>query len=131
MVKKFFLILTIFLTAQLLSCSAANAYEDCIISSDGKLTDIKIKDESIIKILPIVTIMNEKNMYRIEPLKEGKTQVCVLKNDKDIIDFEVRVKPDETIVSEAEGIEFLTLDEPEEAVELDMPPLLKEGGENG
>ena len=120
MIKKI-LIFSIFLTTL-----SAHAYEDCIITSDGKLTDIKIQDPSVVNIYPVVTVMNEKNTFIIHPLKEGKTSVCVLKEGSNIIDFEVSVKGDETVVEEVDGLEFLTLDEPETPFELDTPPSVKQ-----
>ena len=116
-------------TAAMLSCSAVFSYEDCIIASDGKLTNIKIEDNTIVDVCPLITIMNEKNILVIHPLKTGQTKVCILKNDKEIIDFEVNVKDYETTVEEVEGLEILTLDAPDEPMEIDEPPLLEEGKE--
>ena len=120
MIKKF-------LTAFFILCTVqtVQAYEDCIVGADGKLTNIQIKDNTIVDICPVVTIMNEKNMLMVHPLKTGETSVCVLKDDKDIIDFNIKITEDETIIEEVEGLEILTLDEPEEPFKLDEPPVLK------
>lgn len=115
------------LAAQLFSCLATYSYEDCIIASDGKLTNIKIEDNTVVDVCPLITIMNEKNILVIHPLKTGQTKVCLLKNEKDIIDFEVDVKDYETTIEQVEGLEVLTLDVPDEPVEIDEPPLLEEG----
>ena len=48
------------------------------------------------------------------------------KEGSNIIDFEVSVKGDETVVEEVDGLEFLTLDEPETPFELDTPPSVKQ-----
>ena len=120
MIKKFLTVFFIFLTVQ-----TAQAYEDCIIGADGKLTNIQIGDNTIVDVCPIVTVMNEKNMLMVHPLKEGETSICVLKDDKNIIDFNIKISKDETIIEEVEGLEVLTLDEPEEPLELDEPPMLK------
>ena len=53
--KKYFAILLIFL-----SNLQAFAFEEIIVSTDAKLTDIKIKDNSIVNVYPLVTILNEK-----------------------------------------------------------------------
>ena len=120
MIKNFLAIFFIFITML-----SVQAYEDCIIGADGKLTNIQIKDNTMVDVCPVVTIMNEKNMLMVHPLKTGETTVCVLKDDKDIISFNIRINEDETIIEEVEGLEILTLDEPAEAFELDEPPMLK------
>ena len=120
MIKKVLTVFFIFFAIQ-----SVQAYEDCIISTDGKLTNIQIKDNTMVDVCPIITIMNEKNMLMVHPLKTGETTVCVLKDDKDIIDFNIKITEDETIIEEVEGLEILTLDEPEEPLELDEPPVMK------
>ena len=104
--KKFlFLLCLIILPAQ--------AFEDCVISTDGKLTDISIEQNDIIDVYPIFTIMNEKNTLFVHPLKAGKTRFCVLKNGK-------------------HGFEILGLDIPPEVEEAELmrdlptPPVLRE-----
>ena len=69
----------------ILSASYACAYETCLITADGKLTDISIENNDIIDVCPIFTILNEKNTLLVRPLKEGETRFCVLKNNKDKI----------------------------------------------
>ena len=73
----------------ILSASVAYAYETCLITADGKLTDISIENNNIIDVCPIFTILNEKNTLLVRPLKEGETRFCVLKNNKDKIMFTV------------------------------------------
>ena len=124
--NRFYTTFIAILTGTMLSCSAVFSYEDCIIASDGKLTNIKIEDNTVVDVCPLITIMNEKNILVVHPLKTGQTKVCILKNDKEIIDFEVNVKDQETIVEEVEGLEVLTLDAPDEPIEIDEPPLLEE-----
>ena len=106
--KKFlFLLCLIILPAQ--------AFEDCVISTDGKLTDISIEQNDIIDVYPIFTIMNEKNTLFVHPLKAGKTRFCVLKNGKQV-----------------DGFEILGLDIPPEVEEAELmrdlptPPVLRE-----
>lgn len=110
----------------------AQAFQDCVITADGKLSDISIEQNDIIDVYPLFTVMNEKNTLFVHPLKEGKTRLCVLKNNKKIVMFNVEVKPDETIISEAEGFEVFSIDPPPEAegdiFELDPPPKIKSEG---
>lgn len=111
----------------------AQAFQDCVITADGKLSDISIEQNDIIDVYPLFTVMNEKNTLFVHPLKEGKTRLCVLKNNKKIVMFNVEVKPDETIISEAEGFEILSIDPPPEAqedsFELDLPPGVNSAGD--
>ena len=117
--KKFLFLLSLIMLP-------AQAFQDCVITADGKLSDISIEQNDIIDVYPLFTVMNEKNTLFVHPLKEGKTRLCVLKNNKKIVMFNVEVKPDETIISEAEGFEVFSIDPPPEAqeysFELDLPP---------
>lgn len=116
--KKLLLILCI-------SVLPAHAFEDCVVSADGKLSDISIEKNDIIDVYPIFTIMNEKNQLYVHPLKEGKTRFCVLKNGKEIVMFNVEVNEDNTVIDEVEGFEVLPVDFPpgaEEDLPLDLPP---------
>lgn len=122
MIKQIAIMLGIFF-----SITSTFAFEDCIVTSDGKLTDIKIQDDTIVSIYPVITILNEKNTFIIQPLKEGQTKVCVLKDNKQLINFEIKITKDETFIEETDGIEILTFDVPEIPFELDAPPMLKEG----
>ena len=42
--------------------------------ANGKLTDISIVDDAIVEIKSLITIMNEKNILVVSPLKTGKTK---------------------------------------------------------
>ena len=126
MIKKFLILSCIFYTTL-----AVQAYEDCILFADGKLTDIKIEDNSIVDISPLITVSNDKNTYIIHPLKSGETKICVLRNDANLIDFDIKVTENKTSISEAEGIEVLTLDVPEAEIEIDAPPLMLKGESDG
>lgn len=122
MKKKLILIILIFfLTLQV------QAFEDYVIMTNGKLTDISIEDNSVIDVYPLITVMNDKNTLMLSPLKIGKTRFCVLKNNKEKVMFNVEVLEEKTIISEARGFEILSLDDPEgEKFELDEPPIWKE-----
>lgn len=122
--KKFLLLLSLIILP-------AQAFQDCVITTDGKLSDISIEHNDIIDVYPMFTIMNEKNTLFVHPLKEGKTKLCVLKNNKNIVMFNVEVKSDETIINEVDGFEVFSIDTPpemtnDEEFELDMPPTIEE-----
>ena len=106
----------------LLSANTVFAFQDCIIESDGKLTDISIENNTIVDVCPIFTIMNEKNTLYVHPLKEGKTRICVLKNGKQKIMFNVQITENETKIDDIEGFDILTIDEPPEEIDIDEPP---------
>ena len=103
------------------------AFEDCIISADGKLTEIKLENNDIVDVYPIFTLMNEKNMLYIHPLKEGKTGFSILKNGKNRYNFSVVVDAEKTIIKGCEDFDILTLDIPPNVYEyeLDEPPFIK------
>lgn len=109
-----------------LSTLQAQAFEDCVITTKGKLTDIKVKDNSLLQVSPLVTLMNEKNTLIVSPLMAGETSFCVLKDDKDIVMFNVNITEEKTTISSVKGFEILTLDNPFEEIILDKPPLIKE-----
>lgn len=122
--KKFLLLLSLIILP-------AQAFQDCVITTDGKLSDISIEHNDIIDVYPMFTIMNEKNTLFVHPLKEGKTKLCVLKNNKNIVMFNVEVKSDETIINEVDGFEVFSIDTPpemtnDEEFELDTPPTIEE-----
>ena len=122
--KKFLLLFSLIILP-------SQAFQDCVITTDGKLSDISIEQNDIIDVYPMFTIMNEKNILFVHPLKEGKTRLCVLKNNKNIVMFDVEVKSDETIISDEESFEVLGIDLPpeiqnDEDLELDLPPTIEE-----
>ena len=106
----------------LLSTSTVFAFQDCIIESDGKLTDISIENNKIVDVYPIFTVMNERNTLYIHPLKEGQTRICVLKNGKQKVMFNVQITENETTIDDIEGFDILTIDEPPEEIDIDEPP---------
>ena len=111
----------------ILGASYACAYETCLITADGKLTDISIENNYIIDVCPIFTVMNEKNTLLVGPLKEGETRFCVLKNNKDKIMFTVKVEADKTTIDDVDGFDILGIDEPPEEYEYELDePVLPE-----
>ena len=103
MIKKFALIFSILLITQ-----SVQAFEDCIVTNNGKLTDISIEDNTVVDVYPLITVMNEKNTLIVHPIKKGKTRFCVLKNNKNISMFTVEVSEFNTTVNAPEGFEVLT-----------------------
>lgn len=105
---------------------SAFAFEDCVITTNGKLSDIKIQHNDIINVYPMITVDNDKNTLIIEPLKVGETKFTVLKNKKEKYLFNVNVTDNKTTVEVVEGFGVLTIDEPpnlyEEYFDLDEPP---------
>ncbi len=100
------------------------AYQDCIVTTDGKLTDISIENNKLVDVYPLVTVMNEKNTLIVHPLSEGSTRFCVLKNNKNIVMFNIKITKNETIIDEVEGFVILPIDKPfkdDERFELDKP----------
>lgn len=106
----------------LLSTSTVFAFQDCIIESDGKLTDISIENNTIVDVYPIFTVMNERNTLYVHPLKEGQTRICVLKNGKQKVMFNVQITENETKIDDVDGFDVLTIDEPPEEIDIDEPP---------
>jgi len=106
----------------------AFAYEDCLVTTNGKMTEIRIENHDIIDVYPLITVMNDKNTLIVHPLKTGETRFSVLKNNKDIALFHVKITPDETKIDDVKGYEILTLDGPPEIYEyeLDFPPVIQE-----
>ena len=119
--KKIILTTLIFLTSL-----QAQAFEDFILSTDSKISNIKIKDTSVININPLTTILNEKNILFITPIKIGETSFSLQKEDK-IFNFNVVVKDKETIISKNDEFEIVSLDTHPQILdcEIDLPPVLK------
>ena len=105
---------------------AAFAYEDCIITTNGKMTDISIQHNDIIDVFPLITVMNEKNTLIVHPLKKGKTKFSILKDKKDKYIFDVTVTEESTKIEPKEGFDILNIDCPPSSYEyyfdLDLPP---------
>ncbi|MBQ9245382.1 hypothetical protein IJ182_03845 [bacterium] len=101
------------------------AFEDCLISSDSKLTDIRIEHNDIINVYPIYTLMNEKNTLYVQPLKQGETKFTVLKNNKERHMFSVKVEAEKTIIDNITGFDVVSIDLPPGLYEyeLDEPPV--------
>lgn len=114
--------------AIIFAASQANAYQDCIVINNGKITDINIEDHSVIDVFPLITVMNEKNTLIVHPLKSGKTRFCALKNSKSLVLFEVQVSDCETVINAPDGFEVYAIDAPNNEFEftLDEPPVAKE-----
>ena len=110
----------IFLFLLIFCSSKVFAYEDCMIITNGKLNQIKIENNQIIDVFPLITVMNEKNTLIVHPLKEGLTGFTVVKNDKDKFLFMVKVTEDETKISEKDGFNIIAIDEPPSVLDYDL-----------
>ncbi len=102
----------------------ANAFEDYIITTKGKLTDIQIENNKIVDICPLITVMNEKNTLIVHPLQEGITCFTVMKNDKEKFLFNIKITKEKTTILPIEGFEILAIDVPplETQIDIDLPP---------
>ena len=120
MIKQIFSTIIILITTL-----NVQAFEDCIIINNGKITDINIEDNTVIDVFPLITVMNEKDTLIVHPLKSGKTRFCALKNNKNLVLFDAEVTDCETKITAPEGFEVLSLDAPDNEFEfeLDKPPL--------
>lgn len=119
--KKLIIIFLIFLTSL-----QAQAFEDIILSTDGKISNIKIENASIININPLTTIQNERNTLFITPVKTGETNFSLKKMNK-IYNFNVNVEENKTIISENETFEIIPLDTHPSILDyqVDLPPVLR------
>ncbi len=125
----------LFIIFLLMLLAPVYAYQDYIVTTDGKLTDISIEDNKVVDVYPLVTIMNDKNTLIVHPLKVGSTRFCVLKNNKNIVMFNIKVEQDKTQIDEVEGFDILPIDTPDgvndnETFELDIPPMELNGRTN-
>ncbi len=125
----------LFIIFLLMLLAPVYAYQDYIVTANGKLTDIGIEDNKVIDVYPLVTIMNDKNTLIVHPLKVGSTRFCVLKNNKNIVMFNIKVEQDKTQIDEVEGFDILPIDTPDgvrdnETFELDIPPMELNGRTN-
>ena len=110
----------------------AYAYEDCVLTTDGKLTEIVVENKALLQVYPVVTIMNEKNTLIIHPLQVGSTKFSVLKDGIDRVIFNVNITENETKIDEKEDFEILPLDIPPEILDcdIDSPPVVKDEKKN-
>lgn len=117
-----------FLTTIFIFCFSlqAQAFEDFILSTDGKISNIKIEDTSIININPLTTIQNERNTLFIIPQKIGETSFS-LQKEGDFFKFNIKIDENETMISDIEGFEVVSLDTHPVILdyEIDTPPVLK------
>lgn len=120
--KKIILIFLIFLTAL-----QAQAFEDFVLSTDGKISNIKIEDNSIVNINPLTTILNEKNTLFIIPQKLGETSFSLQKNNE-TFKFSIKIDEEKTTISEIDGFEIVSLDTHPIILdcEIDAPPVFRQ-----
>ncbi len=99
------------------------AYEEYLLTTTDKLTDIKVEDKQIVDVYPIVTIMNNKNNLIIHPNKVGETKFSVVKNSEKY-EFNVKITEDDIQIESKEGFTIISIDNfpPILDCNLDLPP---------
>lgn len=114
-------------TLMLFSTLQAQAFEEYILSTKSILSEIKIENQEILNIEPIVTIDNSKNTLFIIPLKEGETSFSFVKDKKEKISFDVKIEGKKAFFSKIEGFDIVAFDEPPIILDcnLDKPPVIK------
>jgi hypothetical protein len=90
----------------------AQAFEDYIIATNGKLTDILIENNQLVDVFPLITVMNEKNTLIVHPLKEGITCFTVRKNEKEKYLFNIKITEEKTTILPVDGFDILSIDIP-------------------
>ena len=121
--KKSFLIIALILISTL----QTQAFEEYILSTEGKLSKINIENSEILKIEPVITIDNSKNTLFITPLKEGETKFSVVKNNVEKITFDVKINEENISFSQIDGFDIVAFDAPPVILDcnLDEPPVIK------
>ena len=98
------------------------AFEDFIVTTDHKIVSIETEHKTMLDVYPITTIMNKKNTIFFHPIKEGETKVH-LKNEKEKeFIFNIIVSSETASIENVEGFEIISIDNPPEAFEIDLPP---------
>lgn len=119
--KKIFLI-------SLISCFSLQTYafEDLVLTTDGKINNIKIENNSILDIQPLTTILNEKNTLFIIPKNIGETSFTLSKNEESFV-FNIKIEKENTIINNIDGFEIVSLDTHPIILDcdIDMPPIIK------
>ena len=93
--------------------SQAFAYENYILISDKNISNVEVKDATIISVVPITTLDNDKKSAIITSLKAGNTQFAFNKGNK-LVSFEVKVTSDKTVISNVAGVKIIPIDLPVE-----------------
>ena len=99
------------------------AFEDCVITTSEKVSEIKVEDDSILNARPLVTIENKKNIIFINPLSVGETKIYITRDNNQKATLEVKITETETIISQEDDFEIISLDMPPEVLEIDLPPI--------
>lgn len=121
--KKSFLTIALILISTL----QTQAFEEYILSTEGKLSKINIENSEILKIEPVITIDNSKNTLFITPLKEGETKFSVVKDNVEKITFDVKINEENISFSQIDGFDIVAFDTPPVILDcnLDKPPVIK------
>ena len=93
--------------------SQAFAYENYILISDKNISNVEVKDATIISVVPITTLSSDKTSAIITSLKPGNTQFVFNKGNK-LVSFDVKVTSDKTVISNVQGVKIIPIDLPVE-----------------
>ena len=120
--KSFFLIALI-----LVSTLQTQACEEYILSTENTLSKIKVENQDILSVKPIVTIDNSKNTLFITPIKKGQTSFSFIKNGNEKVTIDVNIEEEKTTFSKEDGFDIISFDAPPVILDylLDEPPVIK------
>ena len=115
--KKF-----IFLTCCLFISNSAFSFENYIITSENKITNVENKTPDIIDVKILTTIMNEKNTVIVECKKAGKGEFVL--TSRGMLDkFTVNSSEEKSTIVYPKGYFCHVLDKAPGVYELDPPPV--------
>jgi len=105
-------------TVLIISCVAAPvlAYENYMLMADKKVTGIKVLNEDILTLKPILSTKCEGNTMLVIPKCVGKTKISFCKGKKRVC-IKVKVKQNETCIKNKNGVKFVKLDLPPELIQ--------------
>ena len=91
-----------------------HAYENYMLMTDKKVTNIKVSNENVITVKPIVSLKCEGNSMMVIPRNIGCSNLYFCKGKKRI-KLWVKVKENKTCIKKVNGVK---------AVPMDLPPEL-------
>lgn len=103
----------VILLAGLFIASPCMAYQNFMLMADHKLSKVKVSNEEIITVEPMVNLSCTGQAMMIIPHKEGRARLSFCKGKKRI-NLCVRVKEDETCIKRINGVKLIPVDLPPE-----------------